>query len=300
MELRQLKEQPVLTKSKTSENLFGRNKLIEQNADNRRKRSNTHLGRRGAVSRNNKTKTSFKAVGIYVTFSKGLSKSLCKREEERDSVALNYENILAQHEQKSAEMLAADKEKCTVTPIPKMSNEMRRIICDLDKVHLIDTDDTINEQMTEDDDDGDIEIMEIKESHKNTSPVRKAFSNRPKWNNFIRKTILPQQNVVASFKLGLSDKKKKHFESEELENSMKLPKLTKTTEKLMLRNSCLNEKLQTMKRCHATGRVFEDSFVRRRAYTAVNYSSSSNNKQHTSPQPKKLHRRSQSCQSYLY
>lgn len=269
------------------------------------RRGTTH-GVSGGSAIGDTPKPSFRAVGLYVTLGRRLNKS-CKsgawRTNEEKSPE-TFDHILAKHEANSAQMLAAEKEKSKVHPIPKMSSEMRTTLCDLNKVHLIDSEDIINEHIEDDDD--DIEIMEMKEDKDTKHNIAEnKLTNRPRWNNFVRHTILPQQRILNSFKSTTVEKEQERLEADrrarealkaKLIHEFKLPKVTETTEELLLRNSCFNQKLQNMKLCHTTGRIFKDSFVVHRRLSTTSTFSVHTNKQ---TRPPAMHRRAQSCQSYI-
>lgn len=298
---------PLSYKKQTTRDDMGDQKMqaVDSNGKGRSnsRRKMMHNSVRG------KPKPTFKSVGLYVKIGRRLSKprngEKIARHEKDERHVISFEGILNKHEEISKKMLTGEKEKLKIQPIPKMSNEMRRILFDLNKIHLIDSECTINEEGQEhlDSDDGedeDIEVIELKDKN------NKCVGSKP-W-HFIRHNILPQQRVLNTLKTQtvLKDKKlwAKTRTAEEkgvgqndvlkLIQQKKLPRVTKKTEELLLRNSCFNKKLQTMKLCHATGQAFNQSFVYRRSSMSALVST-------VIARGKLLNtnRRAYSCQSYL-
>ena len=212
--------------------------------------------RRKTRDEKKKKKASFKTIGLYVTIGNHFIKSIKRGQIANDSTT-TFDDLFTPRD---GFVVEDEKElfKACVTPRPPMSDTMRKIILDLNQCHLIDgNSNTIQEEREE------IEQPPLNENQ----PLK-----RPKWNNFVDQQIISRQRFLNTFTTDLAFRKEhlakeKQAEREavqkKLAHELKLPKVSKTTEDLILRRTNLDSKLQIMKICHQNRLQYKEEFVER-------------------------------------
>jgi len=209
-------------------------------------------------------KSKFKAIGLYVKIGRRLTKTVeLKRYERELSENSLFEQVLTSHENRSDAMLKKIEEDAIPknANVPRMSGEMRKILLELDKSHLVDERDSIAEEPNI-----DLSTSEERESELSVTEQLK----RPKWNNFVIKKIIPKQRFLATFSTEIASRKEQTDMEKQAERQaikmrlateLKLPKVSKTTEDLMIRKKSLDNKLRIMRVCHENGVQYNHSFT---------------------------------------
>lgn len=138
---------------------------------------------------------------------------------------------------------AIDKKSWHLKPKaqPHMSSEMKKILISFDKEYLIPDDN----------------VSCIKDDQKNVLPETTLQTDnsfrvkmKPGWNNIIQKKVIRQQTVIKKIKQTLAERKLREeaLERERMKkNSLRefsLTRVSKETEKLILRRSCLEQTLK--------------------------------------------------------
>ena len=223
-------------------------------------------------------KISFKSVGWYFTIGNYFASSIKQKRIFQSA----FEEILSAHEGIAeslfaGESLVVDNQKALNAnlPRPPVSDEMRKIILDLNQCHLFDnsSDDTIKEEPSKPD----------KQHSERNRP--RSYSKRPRWNSIVGAKVLGPQRFLNSFSIELASRReqlakeqeaKQRAVKERLTKELELPKISKTTEDLIVRRSNLDDKLRIMKICHQNGLQYKEPFVRttRRSYPNTPLSSS--------------------------
>ena len=146
--------------------------------------------------RPDRKRSTFKAIGLYVRIGRRLAKSIeLKRQERETSENSLFEQVMTSHENRSDAMLKQIEEETQVSSVPRMSGEMRKILLELDKSHLVDQQDTIVEEP-------DIDLSQTKEQESSETQL-----NRPKWNNFVIKKVIPRQRFLNTFATEIASSK---------------------------------------------------------------------------------------------
>lgn len=203
----------------------------------------------------NKKRRTFKSVGWYFTIGNYFASTIKQKRIFRSA----FEDILSAHEG-LAENLFADELSLTTSnndsaqQRPPISDEMRSIVLDLNQFHLFDESaGTIKEEPPDE------------KEHLNRRPKSNTIKKRPRWNSIVGAKVMRPQRFLNSFSIELASKREQLEKENEAKHEAvkkRLPKISKTTEDLIVRRTNLDDKLRIMKLCHANGLQYNEKFVR--------------------------------------
>lgn len=216
---------------------------------------------------NSNKKKSFKSVGWYFTIGNYFASTIKQKRIFHSA----FEDILSAHEG-LAENLFADEPSLTASDKdsahqrPPISDEMRSIVHDLNQFHLFE--ESISRTIKEKPPDGS-----EKESL-NRRPKSNTIKKRPRWNSIVGAKVMRPQRFLNSFSVELASKREQLEKENEAKHEAvkkRLPKISKTTEDLIVRRTNLDDKLRIMKLCHANGLQYNEKFVRtaRQSYSST-------------------------------
>ena len=217
------------------------------------------------TNRKENKKKSFKSVGWYFTIGNYFASTIKQKKIFQSA----FEEILSSHEGLAESLFGeptvtdTQKDLNSVPLRPPISEEMRKIVLDLNQYHLFDdsTTETIKEKPPG-----------LCNEPLNRRPRSHTVNIRPKWNSIISAKVMKPQRFLNSFSTELASKREQLQRENEAKHQavkQRLPKISKTTEDLIVRRTNLDDKLRIMKLCHVNGLQYNEQFVRtaRRSYS---------------------------------
>ena len=130
---------------------------------------------------------------------------------------------------------------------PHMSSEMKKILISLDKEYLIPDD---NVSCTKDDQNNALPETTLQTDNSFRVTIK------PGWSNIIQKKVIRQQTVIKKIKERLAERKRRDeaLERERMKKNLlgefSLTRVSRETEKLIIRRSCLEQTLRKTSNRH--------------------------------------------------